>query len=127
MNFTRMVNMEKGEFSMANIVLCGGSGIRLWPISRTLMAKQFVKLFDGQSLFQLTVERNHHICNRQYIVSNAEQFIGYEGELFFNADKPDGTMRKLTDTSKLHSLGWHHQVELEEGISKIYEWYTIGK
>ncbi len=60
---------------MTNIILCGGSGTRLWPISRTLMPKQFVKLFDGQSLFQLTVERNHHICNRQYIVSNAEQYF----------------------------------------------------
>ena len=60
---------------MTNIILCGGNGTRLWPISRTLMPKQFVKLFDGQSLFQLTVERNHHICNRQYIVSNAEQYF----------------------------------------------------
>jgi len=60
---------------MTNIILCGGSGTRLWPISRSLMPKQFVKLFDGQSLFQLTVERNHHICNRQYIVSNAEQYF----------------------------------------------------
>ncbi len=60
---------------MTNIILCGGSGTRLWPISRSLMPKQFVKLFDGQSLFQLTVERNHNICNRQYIVSNAEQYF----------------------------------------------------
>jgi len=60
---------------MTNIILCGGSGTRLWPISRTLMPKQFVKLFSGQSLFQLTVERNHHICDRQYIVSNAEQYF----------------------------------------------------
>jgi len=60
---------------MTNIILCGGNGTRLWPISRTLMPKQFVKLFNGQSLFQLTVERNHHLCNRQYIVSNAEQYF----------------------------------------------------
>ena len=60
---------------MTNIILCGGNGTRLWPISRTLMPKQFVRLFDGQSLFQLTVERNHNLCNRQYIVSNAEQYF----------------------------------------------------
>ena len=60
---------------MTNIILCGGNGTRLWPISRTLMPKQFVKLFDRQSLFQLTVERNHNICNRQYIVSNVEQYF----------------------------------------------------
>ena len=60
---------------MTNIILCGGSGTRLWPISRTLMPKQFVKLFDNQSLFQLTVERNSKNCNSQYIVSNAEQYF----------------------------------------------------
>jgi len=60
---------------MTNIILCGGSGTRLWPISRTLMPKQFVKLFEEQSLFQLTVERNSKNCNTQYIVSNAEQYF----------------------------------------------------
>lgn len=60
---------------MTNIILCGGSGTRLWPISRTLMPKQFVKLFDGKSLFQLTVERNRSICTEQFIVSNTEQYF----------------------------------------------------
>ncbi len=60
---------------MTNIILCGGSGTRLWPISRTLMPKQFVKLFENRSLFQLTVERNHTLCDRQYIVSNTEQYF----------------------------------------------------
>lgn len=60
---------------MTNVILCGGSGTRLWPISRTLMPKQFVKLFDHRSLFQLTVERNAAVCDRQLIVSNAEQYF----------------------------------------------------
>ena len=60
---------------MTNIILCGGSGTRLWPISRTLMPKQFVKLFDNKSLFQLTVERNSKICDSQFIVSNTEQYF----------------------------------------------------
>lgn len=60
---------------MTNIILCGGSGTRLWPISRTLMPKQFVKLFDGKSLFQLTVERNATLCDKQLIVSNTEQYF----------------------------------------------------
>lgn len=60
---------------MTNIILCGGSGTRLWPISRTLMPKQFVKLFDQKSLFQLTVERNSPFCNKQLIVSNTEQYF----------------------------------------------------
>ena len=60
---------------MTNIILCGGSGTRLWPISRTLMPKQFVKLFDGKSLFELTVERNAKLCDKNMIVSNAEQYF----------------------------------------------------
>jgi len=60
---------------MTNIILCGGSGTRLWPISRTLMPKQFVKLFDDKSLFQLTVERNSKVCESQFIVSNTEQYF----------------------------------------------------
>ena len=60
---------------MTNIILCGGSGTRLWPISRTLMPKQFVKLFDDKSLFHLTVERNSKLCDSQFIVSNAQQYF----------------------------------------------------
>ena len=60
---------------MTNIILCGGNGTRLWPISRTLMPKQFVKLFDDKSLFQLTIERNRDVCKQQFIVSNAEQYF----------------------------------------------------
>lgn len=60
---------------MTNIILCGGNGTRLWPLSRTLMPKQFVKLFNNQSLFQLTVERNQKLCRRSLIVSNTEQYF----------------------------------------------------
>jgi len=52
-----------------------------------------------------------------------KKIVGYEGELYFNDTKPDGTMVKLTDPSKLHSLGWKHTVELEDGIRTVYEWY----
>jgi len=60
---------------MTNIILCGGSGTRLWPVSRTLMPKQFVKFFDDRSLFQLTVARNAPLCDRSIIVSNEAQFF----------------------------------------------------
>lgn len=49
--------------------------------------------------------------------------VGFEGEIQFDASKPDGTMRKLTDVSKLHALGWHHKIELDEGVKKLYDWY----
>ncbi|WP_373019800.1 mannose-1-phosphate guanylyltransferase/mannose-6-phosphate isomerase [Thiomicrorhabdus sp.] len=60
---------------MINVILCGGSGTRLWPISRTLLPKQFVPLFSGESLFQKTVERNHAFCSDFLIVSNQEQYF----------------------------------------------------
>ena len=50
--------------------------------------------------------------------------VGFEGEVFFDSNKPDGTMRKLIDVSKLHSLGWTHKVEIEDGVQKLFEWYT---
>ncbi len=50
--------------------------------------------------------------------------IGFSGELWFNTQKPDGTMRKLTDVSKLNALGWKHQVEIKEGIKRLYTWYN---
>ena len=49
--------------------------------------------------------------------------VGFEGELVFDSNKPDGTMRKLIDVSKLHSLGWTHKVEIEEGVQKLFDWY----
>jgi GDP-L-fucose synthase len=53
--------------------------------------------------------------------------IGFKGELIFNATKPDGTMRKLTDPSKIHRLGWYHRIEIDEGIQKLYDWYSEKK
>ena len=55
------------------------------------------------------------------------QTIGYKGTLAFDASKPDGTMKKLTDVSKLHALGWKHQIEIDEGVRKIYQWYNNEK
>ncbi|MDR2080568.1 MAG: mannose-1-phosphate guanylyltransferase/mannose-6-phosphate isomerase [Campylobacteraceae bacterium] len=60
---------------MTNIILSGGSGTRLWPLSRRLMPKQFIKLFNNKSLFQLTVERNAPFCENSIVVSNVEQYF----------------------------------------------------
>ena len=49
--------------------------------------------------------------------------IDFKGELCWDTSKPDGTPRKLTDVTKLHRLGWHHKVEIDEGIHRLYEWY----
>lgn len=52
--------------------------------------------------------------------------IEFRGELCWDASKPDGTPRKLTDVTKLHNLGWHHKIEIDEGIHRLYEWYKKG-
>lgn len=52
-----------------------------------------------------------------------QKIVGFEGELNFNTSKPDGTLKKLTNVSKLHSLGWKHEVSLEDGVQRLYEWY----
>ena len=52
--------------------------------------------------------------------------VGFEGIVEFDASKPDGTMRKLIDVSKLHSLGWTHKVDIEEGVQKLFEWYRAS-
>ncbi len=57
------------------------------------------------------------------LAETIKRIVGYEGKLYFNDTKPDGTMVKLTDPSKLHDLGWKHKVELKEGIQTMYEWY----
>ncbi|MDD3037270.1 GDP-L-fucose synthase [Bacteroides sp.] len=52
--------------------------------------------------------------------------IQFKGEIGWDRSKPDGTLRKLTDPSKLHSLGWHHKIEIDRGIHCLYEWYLKG-
>ena len=49
--------------------------------------------------------------------------VGYDGELVFDASKPDGVMRKLVDVTKLHALGWKHRIGLEEGLATTYRWF----
>ena len=50
--------------------------------------------------------------------------VGFTGTIEFDASKPDGTPRKLIDVSKLHRLGWHHKVEIDEGVKRLFEWYN---
>ena len=52
--------------------------------------------------------------------------VGFEGQLCWDQDKPNGTPRKLIDVSKLHRLGWHHKVEIDEGVRKLYAWYQAS-
>ena len=57
------------------------------------------------------------------LAETVKECVGYEGEIKWNKDMPDGTPRKLTDVSKLHELGWHHKVDLLEGVQLAYDWF----
>ena len=57
------------------------------------------------------------------LAETVQRVVGYEGEIVWNKDMPDGTPRKLTNVDKLHQLGWTHKVELEEGVELAYQWF----
>ncbi len=61
------------------------------------------------------------------LAETIKKVVGFKGNLVFNSSKPDGAIRKLTDATKLNSLGWKHTIELKEGIKKVYNWYNNNK
>lgn len=87
---------------------------------------------DFKDTYDLTTKeiRNTHInigtgvdISIKELAETIKSIVGYKGELYFNTTKPDGTMIKLTNPSKLNELGWKHKIELKEGIEIMYKWY----
>ncbi len=62
-------------------------------------------------------------CTIRDMAETVKRVVGFEGELVFDTSKPDGTMRKLMDVSRLESLGWKATISLEEGLASTYEWF----
>ena len=84
----------------------------------------------GGAILSLGEIRNCHInvgTGKELTIRELSELVvkavGFQGEVIFDANKPDGTMRKLIDVSKLHSLGWQHKVEIEDGVQKLFQWY----
>ena len=84
----------------------------------------------GGAIPQLGEIRNCHInvgTGKELTIRELSELVvktvGFEGVVEFDASKPDGTMRKLIDVTKLHSLGWTHKVEIEEGVNRLFKWY----
>ncbi len=84
----------------------------------------------GGAIPKLGEIRNCHInvgTGKELTIRELAQLVvkavGFTGKIEFDASKPDGTPRKLIDVSKLHSLGWQHKVEIEDGVKKLYDWY----
>ncbi len=76
--------------------------------------------YDGEQ--HVNIGTGKEITIRE-LAELVKKTVGYEGEIVWNRDMPDGTPRKLTDVSKLHGAGWHHKVELEEGVRLAYDWF----
>lgn len=74
--------------------------------------------YDGEEFVNVGTGEDLSIKELAELV---QKTVGYEGELVWNTDKPDGTPRKLMDVSKLHGLGWRHTIELPQGIQQVYE------
>lgn len=118
--------------------------LRLWGSGKPLreflwsedMADACVHILLNVPFSQLAAEagtpvRNTHVNigtgiehSIAELAAEVARAVGFEGTIEWDSTKPDGTMRKLCDVSRLHRLGWHHSVELPEGIRRLYSWYT---
>ncbi|MCL9819799.1 GDP-L-fucose synthase family protein [Helicobacter colisuis] len=70
----------------------------------------------------LNIGPNENISIKE-LATLVKEIVNFKGEITFNPSRPNGVMQKLTDCSKIHSLGWRHKIELEQGIKMMYEWY----
>ncbi|MCR5222921.1 MAG: GDP-L-fucose synthase [Lachnospiraceae bacterium] len=109
----------------------GADHVELWgtgsPLREFLyvddMADACVFLLENYSgLTHVNIGTGKEVSIRE-LAETVKQIVGYPGEIVWNAEMPDGTPRKLTDVSLLHSLGWKHQIDLEEGIGLAYDWF----
>lgn len=130
-----LATLKKYGISATGVTLWGtGTPLRefLWSEEMADASVFVMEHVDFKDTYQPGAKdiRNCHInigtgkeISIQALANLIIRTVGYQGTLTFDSTKPDGTMRKLTDPSKLHSLGWHHQIEIEEGVQRIYDWY----
>ena len=88
----------------------------------------FKDLIDNSQEIQnthLNIGPNENITIKE-LATLIKEIVGFKGDLTFNANRPNGAMNKLTDCSKIHSLGWKHKINLEEGVKMLYQWYKNG-
>ncbi|WP_029903776.1 GDP-L-fucose synthase [Prevotella sp. 10(H)] len=97
----------------------------------TVFVMESVNFLDLTSVIEGKEIRNTHInigtgseISIKNVATLIRQLVNFSGELRFNTEKPDGTMRKLLDVSKINSLGWEHTVDIEDGLNKMYLWYN---
>lgn len=128
--------VRKSENGKVHVEIWGtGTPMRefLWSedmADATIFIMESLDFKDLANITQGKEIRNTHInvgtgtdISIKDLAELVKQITSFNGDIYFNTDKPDGTMKKLTDVSKLNSLGWKHSVEIEEGIRRMYEWY----
>ena len=79
--------------------------------------------YDERQFVNIGLGKDISIKDLAYVI---KKITGYKGEIIFDSDKPDGTPRKLMDTSKLNALGWNPKINLEEGIASVYKDYVLN-
>lgn len=105
--------------------------VELWGSGTPLREFLFVDDMASSVIFALDNVLPEHLYNVgtgvdltiKELAETIQKIVGHQGEIIWDASKPDGTPRKLMDVSKLHELGWKHKVDLEEGIKRTYEWF----
>ena len=115
---------DEAKKSNASTVTIWGSGM---PMREFLFADDLadacyflMQNYNEPNLINIGTGEDLTIKDLALLIKNV---VGFEGELTFDSSKPDGTTRKLMDVSKLHNLGWKHQIELEEGLKLAYQDY----
>jgi GDP-L-fucose synthase len=132
---TRLFSLPPSQVPPVSLYLWGsGKPMRefLWSED---MADACVFLLENRNFEDVKTTsgdevRNTHInigtgkeISISHLAATIQKEIGFQGTIEFDRTKPDGTLRKLTDPSKLHSLGWRHSVELEDGVRLMYQHY----
>jgi GDP-L-fucose synthase len=134
------------EVEAGDILECFGvaaKSVQIWGTGRARreflwsedMADACVFLMEQRDFADMYTPGSQEIRNTHINIGTGEdvsiaelaelvrRIVGFGGRLVFDETKPDGSLRKLTDSGKLHALGWRHQVALEDGVARTYEWY----
>ena len=107
------------------------SPVTLWGSGTPMREFLFVDDMAEAVVFALENKLPHYLYNVgtgedltiKELAKTIQKITGHQGEIIWDASKPDGTPRKLMDISKMHELGWKHKVNLEEGIQMTYDWF----
>jgi GDP-L-fucose synthase len=107
------------------------SSVELWGTGKPWREFLYVDDMAGACVFLMNhYDGEQHVnigtgieITIKELAEKIRKVVGFEGKIVFNTDMPDGTLRKLVSSEKLHDLGWRHKVELDEGIRKAYEWF----